>query len=488
MLVTRSGRILSHPSEEYVQKGLSLFDLASMPGNKAFIRLGNAIARAERGEITFTIPNSLYTQYKAIFDTIPNLGWVIIIIGPEKSHVIPNKEIRRLLIDVVLSLLVFVICLSMLLCRIYTGKTRSLWLSSSLYALCVFISICSIWAFDIVSTENQLYHTNIVDSEIALNRFFYLHKKTNPTLYKRDIHLIPTGLYLYAVTLEATSPTMSLHGHIWQKYNTKKDANIEPSVIIFNAIEQSFEKVYDYTHNDIHTVGWRFHIKVKGNFNYTRYPFDQQNLVLVLGHKDYTKDVILIPDFESFSGIHTPHAEIDPIASTSPWRVISTYSFYALTEFNTDFGIQDYSHQTDYPTLCFNIAVQRDFVYPFMRSVLPITIILLVAFSILLIIGLSEKSSKLAPTVLSLCSGLLFATILSHQTFQRTIESSRLTYFEYFYFIVYAIILLITINGLLYSLNRGGFLINYSNNLPARLIYWPFVLTVFLVITLIFFY
>jgi uncharacterized membrane protein YphA (DoxX/SURF4 family) len=485
ILVTRNALILSHPSEEYVKKGMTLFDLTSIQGNKAFIRLGNLIARTPHGEMIFTIPGSLHNTYKAIFNTLSYAGWSLIIVGPEKENFIPNTYIRRLLTHIVFSLLLFFIFLTTLICKIYVGRTQALWLTSSICALLIFVSICTIWFFDSISTENQLSHSNIIDSEITLNRFLFLHKKTNPQLYKQDIHFIPTGLYLYEVTLETTNPIMTVHGHIWQKYNIKKDASLEKSVIIFNAIEQSFEKVYEYTHDNINTIGWRFHAKIKGNFEYTKYPFDQQNLILVLGHKDYTKAIILTPDFDAFTGIHKPNPEIDPMANTGPWTIASTYSFYELTHFSTDFGIKDYNQQTDFPTLCFNIAVHRNFVYPFMRSFLPIVIILLVAFAILLIIGLSEKNTKLAQMILSLCSGLLFATLLAHQTFQRSVESSRLTYFEYFYFIVYGIILLITINGLLYSLNRGRFFINY---LIVRIMYWPFVLSILLIITLIFFY
>jgi hypothetical protein len=488
MLVTRKGLILAHPSDKYAQQSKTIFDLATEPGYKAFISLGNKISTLAYGSMVFTIEDSFYRQCKAIFSSIPGVNWALIIIGPEGLDMVPTMEVRHLLIHLVLALIALCTFLLALIFGMYVRTPRSLWLTSAACSLFIAMGICAIWVFSMISVENHLSHANIIDSEIALSRFFYLQNKTNALFYRNNVHFIPTGLYLYAVTLETTNPNMKANGHIWQKYDLKKDTNLTKEPIIFNALKQRFEKVYDQVKDGVQTIGWRFDATIKGNFDYTKYPFDQQDLVFALGNKNYTDDVILVPDFAAFTGMRSPHAEIDPTTNTTPWKISSTYSFYELTHFDTNFGIKEYTHQTDFPTLCFNIAVRRDFIYPFMASVLPIAIILLVAFSILLIIGLSKQGNELASLSLSLCSGLLFATILSDQTFQRSVEASRLTYFEYFYFLVYGIILLITIDGLLYSLNRGGFLINYNKNIIARLAFWPLALSAFLITTLIFFY
>ena len=488
MLVTHGGIILAHPSDKYAQHSKTIFDLATEPGYKAFILLGNKIARDTRGELTFTIEDNFYKRCRAIFGSIPKVHWTLVIIGPAALDAIPTTEIRHLLINLVLALMFLCSCISALFCVVWGTTQRALWLATSLCAFFIGLAMCIVWIFCLISVENHASHANIIDSPIALSRFFYLQNKTNALFYKNQVHFIPTGLYLYTVTLDTTSPTMSTNGHIWQKFDLTKDADLVKEVIIFNATEQSFEKVYDVTKDGIQTIGWRFHATIKGNFDYIRYPFDQQNLIFELGNKNYADDVILVPDFAAFTGMRSPHSEIDPSTSTAPWIINSTYSFYELTNFNTDFGIKEYTHQTDFPTLCFNIAVSRDFIYPFMAGMLPIAIIFLVAFSILLIIGLSDKGNSLASLILSLCSGLFFATILSHQTFQRTVESSRLTYFEYFYFLIYAIILIITIDGLLYALDKGGILIDYRQNSIARFIFWPVVFAACLVVTLIFFY
>lgn len=489
ILTTRNGLILAHPIDEVAQKNETLFDLARMPGNKAFINLANLIARTDQGETTFTIPGSLYTDYKAIFSSLTMADWIFIIVGPKKEGFVPTIEIRHLLIKMVLSILFFCIFLTLLACRAYTGNIISLWFSISIITILILLCIGTIWTFDAFSNENKLRHTTLIDSNIAMNRFFSVQKKIHPILYKQDIHFILTGIYIYSLSLETTTSIMSLYGYIWQKYNVKKDASIQnKEVSILNAIDQKFDKVYEYTKDNVTTIGWRFSTKIKGNFDYFRYPFDQQNLILMLTSKDYTADIILVPDFSAFTGLSSPTADIDQNINTVPWSIDSTYAFYDLTKFDLNFGIKNYNRQTDFPNLCYDISASRDFFYPFIRSILPVLVIVLAAFFLLVIISLSEKGNKLAATILSLTSGLLFAAILSHQTFQRVVESSRVMYLEYFYFIVYGTIILITINGILYALDKGGFLINYYNNVIARLLYWPCIVTIFFIITLIFFY
>jgi hypothetical protein len=438
--------------------------------------------------MTFTLDDHTNNKYRATFNTLPYAQWVLIVIGPERVHFIPTTEVRHALIHCILAFIVLLSFLAALVFRAYRGTPHALWITISICSCLITMGICATWIFDIISVENHEPHINIVDSRITLNRFFYLHRKGNPSLYKNDVYFIPTGIFIYNVTLETTNPTMTVNGHLWQKFDRIKDAALPKEIIIFNALEQSFEKVYDQIEGDMQIIGWRFSAKIKGNFDYTKYPFDQQNIVLMLGHKDYASNVILTPDFAAFTGIRTPHPEVDPIMNTTPWQIDSTYSFYELTRFDTNFGIKNYTHQTDFPTLCFNITVRRDFLYPFTASVLPISVIALVAFSILIIVGLGKQNNDLAALVLSLCSGLFFATILSHQTFQRAVEASRLTYFEYFYFLVYTAIFLITINGLLYALQRGGAFINYGHNIIIRLIFWPLILLSFLCTTLLFFY
>ena len=89
--------------------------------------------------------------------------------------------------------------------------------------------------------------------------------------------------------------------------------------------------------------------------------------------------------------------------------------------------------------------------------------------------------------IMALLSSLFFANVLSYQNLQQTILTPDITYLKSFYIIAYAIIFLVAINIMLY-VYRANEVVIYEKNLIARLLYWPLVLTVFFIVTLIFFY
>ena len=487
MMAARNGILLAHPSEEYIAKNKSIFDLAQSPGKKDFILLGNAITKQATGSITMhdTLHEKTYT---ALYKAVPNTEWILIIIAPEKLNLVSSTLIRRTMTNLLLSLILFLSLFVSLISGLHRGTNRGIWLSSIATSIFLACGVGGLWALDIFSTEKTEFHQNIINNEIMLDHFIYVHKHLNPQLYKTKTHFIPTGLFMYSIDLKPTKQNISINGHIWQKYNLKEDKDLSRGLTIFNANEQSFEKVYEHIEEDIQTIGWRFHATIKENFDYTKYPFDQQNIVLILGHKDYKANSILTPDFEAFSATNDQFPEIDPIARITQWKTKNTYSFYQLTDYVTDFGIEDYTHQKNFPNLSFNISVRRNFIDPLIASFLPISIILMIVFSILLVTGFDRKRSNVPTLVLRLSSGIFFATAVAHRTFRSMLQSPSITYFEYFYFVLYAIILLTTMNGMLYGYSRGGWFITYCKNLIPRLLYWPVILSLFLGNTLLFFY
>jgi hypothetical protein len=282
--------------------------------------------------------------------------------------------------------------------------------------------------------------------------------------------------------------SITVSGQVWQKYDRAKYPDLKPHVLFLNATEQTTEKDSSTFKGTLETVGWWFKATFPTNFNYLKYPFDEQEIVITLGHKDFESNIILTPDFEAYLSSESSTPEINPAVHSSQWIIKQTYSFYELTTFQTDFGIEDYAGQKGYPTLNFGIRIRRQFVYPLTASALPVATILFVVFSIVLLTGLAAHHASLATEIIKLTSGIFFAAVVAHQTFQRSLQSPVVTYFEYFYFLCYGIILFTAINGLLYAYDRGGFLINTHNNIIPRLLYWPITLLLGLGLTVWFFY
>lgn len=488
LITGKNGILIAHPTEHYVQEAKTIFDLAQLPGQRDFITLGNKIKTTNEGELAL-YDTKIGKKYHAIYKHIPDTKWTVIVITSEKHELIYSTAIRRIIINAMFSFFLFLFFVSTLIAQLYTDIRHKLWFIVIVLSILLGLSIGMLWVFDAISTESVEFHEHVVNNQMAVSRFFYLQKRLNPSIYKKDVHFIPTGLFIYSIDLPAIDPNVTLNGHIWQKYNLKKDKDLANGVTILNAKDQSFEKIYEVKDIDTYTIGWRFKATVKNNFIFTKFPFDQQNIALVLAHQDYKANIILVPDFESFSIKTSTNTEIDSISNTGKWTTKNSYSFYQLTDYITNFGIDDYTKQKNFPNLCFNILVRRNFSDPLITNFLPILIIIVIAFMTLVVAGLSnERTKDIAALVLPLCSSIFFAAVIGHQTYERTLEFVGITYFEYFYFMVYIIILLTTINGMLYGYHRGGWLITYQKNFIPRLLYWPIVLFAFLINTIIFFY
>ncbi len=486
LLVHENGTLLAHPTEIVTHEEKSLITLARQPGNKNLLLIYNDLKNADEGDLTLTngVQNNLF---KVMFKKIPTTPWYLIIMHLENEKMISSHHLFRLFVLLILTMVLLIATLFSCAALYWCRGIRAAWFTSSFCACVLAASIAVIWALDITSDIPNIQYENIIENKHGLQRFFFLQKKANPHIYSEKTAFIPTGIY---ITSFATGHdgSLVLNGHVWQKYDRTLYPDLEPNIQFLNATEQSKEKIYTTHKGTLETIGWSFTATIQANFNYLKYPFDEQQIVLELGHQDYLTNVILTPDLEAYVSYESPKSEIDPTITSNQWIIQQSYAFYELTHFTTDFGIEGYNSQKGFPLLKIGIRIRRQFVYPLTASALPVTIILFVVFSILLFTGLTEHHTSLATEIIKLTSSIFFAAAVAHQTFQRSLQSSVITYFEYFYFLIYAIILLVAINGMLYAYNRGGRLINGHRNLIPRLLYWPVTLLLCLLLTLWFFY
>jgi hypothetical protein len=90
--------------------------------------------------------------------------------------------------------------------------------------------------------------------------------------------------------------------------------------------------------------------------------------------------------------------------------------------------------------------------------------------------------------VLGFCAGLFFVVVFSHIGIRQKISAEEVFYLEYFYFIMYLALLWVSVNSLLLSLAKNLKIIQYKDSLITKLVYWPVILGLCAIITLITFY
>ena len=278
ILVHQNGTLLAHPTEIVVYEEKTIMNLAREPGNNELLKIYNQFKNTDEGELIVTagIQNN---TFKTMFKKVPNTSWYLILMHVENKTLVASQHIFRLFVLLIIALMVFITSLlSLFFCYCCIGL-RAAWLTSSLCAFLLAFSIAAIWALDITSDIPDIKYENIVDTQYALQRFFFLEKKNNPHIYKKEPLLIPTGIYVTSFET-GHDGSIVLSGQIWQKYDRAQNATLEPNITFLNATEQSKEKIYTTYKGKIETIGWWFKATFKANFNYLKYPFDEQQIVI----------------------------------------------------------------------------------------------------------------------------------------------------------------------------------------------------------------
>ena len=84
-------------------------------------------------------------------------------------------------------------------------------------------------------------------------------------------------------------------------------------------------------------------------------------------------------------------------------------------------------------------------------------------------------------------AGLFLLVIFSHINLRANLAAREIFYLEYYYFLVYMVILGVTVNYLLFT--KTDFrLVHFNDNLVAKILYWPLTQFTILAFTLAEFY
>jgi hypothetical protein len=77
--------------------------------------------------------------------------------------------------------------------------------------------------------------------------------------------------------------------------------------------------------------------------------------------------------------------------------------------------------------------------------------------------------------VVGVNSALFFVVIIAHIQLRQEFLGSGLVYLEYFYLVMYLVIMLVTLDAYLISIGWQVWILNYKDHLIPKLLYWPFL-------------
>lgn len=305
--------------------------------------------------------------------------------------------------------------------------------------------------------------------------------------------LVPTGVLLQAIEFSNANDVQA-SGYVWQTYPPDFPTDIPRGVSFPEAIAESSPSDPAYTvplADGSQVLGWRFRVTLRQRFDYSLYPFDRQDVWLLLWAEDVQRRVVLVPDFAAYP-------TLDP--ATLPglgddfvdagWVPIAASFSYGPNRDNATFGLPE--RATSFPQLYYNMVLKRSFMGPFLDHVVFAAVVSVLLFLILCLTAPDTATRTRFGIstfgVLGTCSGLLFAVILKDNQIRSTVSTGEIVYVEILPFLLYGSILLVAANALLLDAPIRLRLVDYRNNLLPDLLFWPLLLGALLVLTILVFF
>lgn len=486
-LLSRQGVYLSDPVEDYVRELRTIFDVARLQGDEGRKRLGEKVLAGQRDDEEGM--SGITGQATWMFtEPIPITGWSIGTVFMKDEMLLEPQVLRRNLIRIECCLMIFLLLLSLLWLLRHEANERSLWFTATVSSAILLAGICAVWWMTLQYPDRNGEVGVHIYGAANLQKFLANNAKSLGNALPQQVR---TGIFVRTIRF-GTSNDVQMSGSMWQRF----DSNLKdftPGFTIPNAETLDAKETYHTKVGDQDVVGWDFKATMREPFaGSTKYPFDRAMVRVRIAAKGFYKNIVLTPDLESYQLlVPTSLPGMDKALVLPGWKLISSYFNYSPTNAATNFGVGTTVEQATSQELGFTMIAQRNFLDPFVSSVLPLIVVAALLFTTLIMV--SKHAAKVAATgfkggdVLRGSVTLLFPALVAQVNLRSKIGSSTIIYIEYFYFVLYAAILAVSANSLLFMLKERG-VSNYRDNILAKLIFWPALLSAFFVVTLVFLY
>jgi hypothetical protein len=337
---------------------------------------------------------------------------------------------------------------------------------------------------------------NLVRNESELKKFLEARDTVETEKGRKPI-LIPTGFFIQSLAF-ITPSDVNITGYIWQKYPEDFPNAIKKGFIFPEEVSSESTKlkiVYEFSGEQngkkYDVIGWYFHVTVRQSFNYSKYPLDFLTVWIRLWAKDFTNGdrVIFVPDFKAYSSTNRKIFGLDTDIVQGEWEIDETFFSYNNMPYDTDFGFFTEVSDYHYKEFFINLGMRRKFINGFIINLVPLFVVALLLFAQMMTVtskkDLSEKFGFNTSGAIATCSALFFVVLLAHIQVRRQFSGSGLVYIEYFYLIMYLVILMTASNAYVFSLGKLKYfnLIYYRDNFIPKVAYWPIVLWMMAIVT-----
>ncbi|MBF0547452.1 MAG: cache domain-containing protein [Candidatus Riflebacteria bacterium] len=491
-ILSGDGRYLAHPREELVLGNKTVFQEAVEMDCPGLFQLGSEVGRGNSGVVELNARKGGSEQI-AFFETIPSTGWSIVTVYLAEPLTKPSKSMLKRLFRLIIEL---ALCLTLLVFfREFKSKEipdANLWIFSIAVSLIFVLGTFSMWFLTL--NYRDLLETNdiIMTDPSVLARFKTDCVKESKKFSKRKPVFIPTGLFLR--TIEFTSAvSVRAVGTVWQRLPKGGIEGVSEGIFFPEAVDTTMEKAYEREESGEKIIGWNFKAEIREPFYYHTFPFDLENIWLRIWPTNYDSSVVLVPDFSAYETMNPKSKPgLDNDLLLPGWFLKECYFSYFPNSYNMNFGLKHRSAQEKFHELYFNLIVRRNFLDPFISSILPVMVVLILIFSVLLIHTKLQSLISLfgfsAGVTIQVSAALFFVITWAQIDLRTRLAVETIMYMDCFYFLTYLVFLIASVDSILYCWTDKFVFLQYKDHLFAKILYWPVTSFCVFCITIRYFY
>ena len=358
-------------------------------------------------------------------------------------------------------------------------KDRTLWRISNSLSVLFVILIGYIWYS--VDTRYSPNLNPLVDETAAEEYVAAAWQAAGYTISEMP-PLVPTGVFIQSINFNSAID-VNLTGYIWQKYGEGSNG-ISRGFVFPEAIDSGSNLepriTYTETIGDEELVGWYFETTLRQRFNYRDYPLDHKTVWMRIWHNNFDRQALLVPDLSEYQSTQPGDAfGLDNQIVLGNWSINETFFDYQEVGYDNNFGYGGVIGEQSVPELYFNIVIKRNFLNAFIINLVPLLTVAALLFATMMTVSADQKKNELlgfsTSGAIGVCSALFFVVMLAHIQVREEFGSSGIVYIEYFYFIIYLVIIAINLNTFLFATDKLSIL-RYKDNFIPKLLYWPVLL------------
>jgi len=485
-IVSGEGKYIFHPAYENVVSGKNFLKVSPFQHLEG---LQSDIRSAMKDQVAYWGRVSEFESL--VFQPIAKVKWFLVVVANTGRNGLPAMRMRRHYFLSILILQIALIGFLLFTCVRRPDRPKSRWKFVGFLAFYQVLAVGSTWAIaqKFPDDKKQSLVFQSKQDLVGLRKRFEIY---DPKMDRRTI-FVPTGIYLEKVKWKSNHD-IHLSGYVWQKYSTESSKNLEMGFIFSDVVEtesEELEHISSKEDNDITRELWRFKVVLRQALNYQHYPFDYQHLRMRITPKLIGENVVFVPDFDAYKSITSDHLPGLGQVHIPGWEIKKSYFAWELTDFATNFGVEEFLGQENYPTYSFNIVLKRAFFSPFVSHIVPVTVVAVMLFILMLLMGDGISSAKSGFTVLAslgTTAGLFFVLIMLHIDIRRMIQSTSFVYLEILYFMMYCVMLMIALFSVIFAVDSKVKLRGVPVSDLLNLGYWPVLLSTLQAMTFVIFY